>query len=69
MSETINLQAVISAKDSGYTKAMQAAESASEKLRKTTELTSSQISKASAIGNIAAGVITKAFNSITSSIS
>lgn len=68
MSETINLQAVISAKDSGYTKAMQAAESASEKLRKTTELTSSQISKASAIGNIAAGVITKAFNSITSSI-
>nr|DAL53528.1 MAG TPA_asm: tail tape measure [Caudoviricetes sp.] len=68
MSETINLQAVISAKDSGYTKAMQAAENASEKLRKTTELTSSQISKASAIGNIAAGVITKAFNSITSSI-
>lgn len=54
MSETINLQAVISVKDSGYTKAMQNAEKASEQLRNTTELTTSSISKASAVGSLAA---------------
>ncbi len=68
MSETINLQAVISAKDSGYTKAMQNAEKASEQLRDTTELTTASISKASAVGNIAANAIQKAFSAITSSI-
>lgn len=57
MSETINLQAVITAKDNGYTKAMQNAEKASEQLRNTTELTSTSISKASAVGNLAASAI------------
>ena len=68
MSETINLQAIISAKDSGYTKAMQNAEKASEQLRNTTELTTSSISKASAVGSLAASAIQKAFSAITSSI-
>ena len=68
MSETINLQAVISVKDSGYTKAMQNAEKASEQLRNTTELTTSSISKASAVGSLAASAIQKAFSAITSSI-
>lgn len=68
MSETINLQAVITAKDNGYTKAMQNAEKASEQLRNTTELTSTSISKASAVGNLAASAIQKAFSAITSSI-
>lgn len=67
--DSVSLQAVITAKDSGYTKAMQNAEKASQSLQEATELTSASISKASAVGNLAANVITKAVGAVKNSVS
>ena len=65
--ETISVQAVISARDNGYSKAMQQAIAQSEALEKTSERAGESI-KNIAAGTVVGKAVTKAFGMITASI-